>query len=451
MINPISVLSLTALVVVTGQLVPCDARAQNIRLGSDNESVFRILESGGYTNPVITKRGLTIIRTEACKGSVKYRVKVSILGRIKSAAKIGACPVAQGRGYPREAAVALLQQQGYTQIEAVQRGPNVDVLACLRGQKYQFIFNHRGKLKNQQVVGRCRPPGLGEKQIAAELSRQGYKRVVITDNKLPRYVAEACKGRDRLRIEMNRRGIIRSERKIGECGRQINRRKIATLLEKAGFENIEIVDNRRPPYIARACKGADKLEVSVGRYGRIFDKKQIGTCRSPVDPANLSAVLGKNGFDRIRPLRTNRAPYLVEACKGQTLFELAVGNFGKIQRQDRVGRCSDTVSKQTVMSSLSERGYFNIKLRRAGDGWNVDACRDNVKYAVNVDFYGDFTGERKIGQCRSQTVLEVLRNLENRGATATSMIVEGCYAGKKYRWAFDRLGDRTGRTAIGRC
>ena len=79
-------------------------------------------------------------------------------------------------------------------------------------------------------------------------------------------------------------------------------------------------------------------------------------------------------------------------------------------------------------------------------------CRDEAKSNIRFDTYGEIVSQRRSGTCTSASVLDVLKTLESRGAKSTNLVVEGCFRNRKYRWEFDRLGNRTGRQAIdGNC
>ena len=428
-----------------------NSNSQSITLGGDDKAIFRLLQNNGYTNPTVTKRGLTIIRTEACKGAEKYQVKVSILGRITSTTKIGSCAVAQPVRFGEEDAKSELELAGYNQVTTTRAGPRISATACRQDRKYQFKFNRRGRVTERQDVGPCRVAGLTRGQITQILRRDGYQRIVVTDDQLPRYSAEACRDRDRLRIHMNRRGIIRSERRIGVCGRQFDPNQITALLEKNGYDRIEVIDKRRPPYVAQACRDQSKLQITIGRYGRITRERNIGSCLQPINPANLAEILGKDGYDRVVVIRSNRTPYLVEACKRSSLMELTIGRFGQIRKEERVGRCAEPITKEKITEKLNNEGYLKVAVSKFRNGWRADVCREENKLTLDIDVYGDVSRERRTGQCPSQTVLQVLQTLESRGADKTKAIVEGCYRGVQFRWEFDRLGNRTGRTRIGKC
>ena len=441
----------TACFVLSTLIVSLPTRAQTITLGGDDQQVVRILRGAGYRNVTIKSRGLTIVRTEACRGGDKYLVKVSILGKITSTSKIGTCPVPQQARFTRKNAKDLLEQDGYRQVEARREGRIVVATACRNDRRYQIEFNRRGKIADRQRLGNCQPAGLTKRQIANILERNGYRRIDVVDAELPSYVAEACRDNSRMRIEMNRRGTIRSERRLGSCRQQINPANIAKLLEDNGYSRIQVIDRRRPPYIAHACKGDDKMEIAIGRFGRLRGETRIDTCARPIDPANLGRLMRKEGYDRVKVLRGSRTPYLVEGCKGNSLVELLVNRYGRVTKEERVGRCAPPVTKQSLENKFAKDGYLNVDVRKASNGWNAQVCRDEVKRTIRINTFGEVISERNSGTCTSSSVLNILKTLEGRGAKSTTIFVEGCYRNKKYRWAYDRLGNRTGRRAIGGC
>lgn len=431
--------------------VPLPSTAQNITLGGDDEEIFRVLRSSGYTNAVITQRGLTIIRTEACKDGQKYQVKVSILGKITSERNIGTCPVVRPARFTRRDAIKFLREDGYADIEAKSAGTIVVATACQNDRRYEIEFNRRGKITKRQSLGPCRVAGIGKDEITRILREKGYRGIVITDDRLPRYQAEACRRETRFRIDLNGQGQIRTERRIGECRQAVDVARLPALLEDRGYSRIQIVHRQRPPYTARACKGSDRLELSIDRYGRVQKETRTGPCRRPIDPDNLAKIVRQEGYDRIRILRGHRSPYLVEACKGRTLMELTVSRFGRISREERVGRCVNPVTQESLTKKLKGAGYLNVAVRRTGSGWTADVCSDRVKKILIINRRGDTVRERRSGACTSDSVVNILQTLERRGANSVSMFAEGCFQGNKFRWSYDRLGNRTGRRAIGKC
>ena len=101
------------------------------------------------------------------------------------------------------------------------------------------------------------------------------------------------------------------------------------------------------------------------------------------------------------------------------------------------------MSKQQLEDRLDEQGYLAVAVRKRGSGWSAQVCRDEAKSTIRFDVYGEIVSQRRFGTCTANSVLDVLKTLESRGAKSTSIFIEGCYRNRKYRWEFDRLGNRT--------
>ncbi|EFL90698.1 hypothetical protein [Ahrensia sp. R2A130] len=394
---PSAAFALSSLAAIFAGTAP--ATAQSINLSNDDATILRVLEAGGFREGKVVTRGLTIVRTHACRGDSKFLVKVSILGRITSTTPLGNCdlgsrPVAKPKP---------------------QNGRNVSA------------------------------------RVQAALERQGYRRIVVTDAQPPRITAEACNGDDRVRVAVNRRGQVRSERRIGPCERQFDPGRLVEVLEQNGFDRVEVTQTRRPPYTALACRGNDRMEVSVGRFGRLRDQQRVGACQTDIKASDIPDILTRAGFDRIRVLQRRRAPYLAEACSRDRLVEVSINRYGEIGNRQRVGRCASAMSKDDLIAKLQRDGYSNLNMEQVRDGWRVSACRGVEKVGLRIDSYGDTVRQQASGKCTSETVLDVLTNLEDRGAEKLQAQVEGCFKNDRYRWTFDRLGNRIGRERLGRC
>jgi len=430
-------------------LTPNIAQAQSLTLSNDDRALARILRNSGYTDMVITKRAFTLTTTEACRAGEKFKVKVSILGQIISVTKIGKCTPA----FNSRQAVKIMQRDGYRDIDARPRGSNVIATGCHTNRKYELTFNRRGDLINRDRLGRCGQNGLTPEQIRADLRKKGYDRVRFTDDRLPKYVAEACLDKSRMRLNINGRGQIRRERRIGSCPGAINPANLSAVLRQQGFTRIEAVQDRRAPFLMRACRDATKLELIISRYGDLLNETKIGQCRRRQSAQQVAESLTERGYDRVRILRGNRAPYLLEACQGRDMMELTIGRSGRIRREERVGRCAQPLNREQMVTKLTDAGYSNVELEnRTGRGWRAKACKGDVKLTLNYDLHGNLVKEKRVGSCRSKKVAELLRHLEDRGAKGVKLIVEGCFKRQKYRWHYDRLGNRTDRERIaGRC
>ena len=432
---------------LAASFVPQQAVAQSIQLGNSDRDVMDVLAANGFTDGVIVKRGFTVIRAEACKGGTKFLVKVSILKKINSTTPIGRC----GRGFSPQDAVRAMRQDGYRDIVAGPLNRNVVATGCLQGRKFELTFNRRGDLINRERQGRCGDVGLSVRDVTRLLNERGYDRVKFTDRELPRYVAEACSDRTRVRLTMNRRGDITRERQIGQCPGRVNPRNLAAVLKQQGLRRIEEIQVDRAPYMLRACRNSDRVEIIISRYGDLQSETKIGNCRQQQSAEQVAANLEKQGYDRINFLRRNRTPYLVEACSKNALLELTINRFGVIRDEKRVGRCATPMTLPQVETALADKGYYAADISRRNNGsFDVTACRNDDKVRFRINRFGEFGNERRTGTCQSQSARDILNTLRDRGAEDVQLFVEGCFRNNLYRWSFDQLGNRTGRERISR-
>ncbi len=420
------------------------SHAQNLQLGGSFEQT---LEANGYRDIKVTQRRLTITQGEACKGGKKYRVKVNVLGVISSAREIGSC----AQEFGGEQAIAVLRRRGYTDIEARRNRGRIEAAACKGADRVGIVMDLRGRVQQERKVGRC-GNAVDEGQLTELMEREGFTRVKILQAQTAPFLAQGCRNDDRIKVVISRRGRIRNQQKIGECRQRIDPANLASILEEDGLRRVKIVQGRRAPFLAEACRENARVELVIGRFGRIQSETTVGRCRRDINPKALTSLIQKNGFNRIRILNDRSPPYLAEACRKSDLIELVIGRRGKIRSQERIGTCRVQMSGDQISQKLRDEGYMQVNLERDEErNWRGNICKQADKIAIRVNVFGDVLSARKIGACRSESVLDVLTRLEGRGAEQTELFVEGCFRNTKYRWAFDRLGNRINRTRIGGC
>ena len=264
-------------------------------IGGNTREIVRFLERQGYTDVEVTKQKISRINGEACRDGIKYVLKLRRNGTLRSKEEIGKCR----RTVSLEGAQRILADDGFRRIQLQPQGRGFAGQVCKNGNRFNVSMTRFGDVRRIDPAGRCRREALTPKQIRDRLRDEGYDRIRFTDRELPRYVAEVCRGTERLELVLNRRGRIRDERRIGRCPAPINPRDIANVLNKAGFNRIKVTDNKLPRYVAQACRGANRIEITLNRYGEIRDEKPIGKCRTRIDPRNIANLLSKRGYTRI--------------------------------------------------------------------------------------------------------------------------------------------------------
>ncbi|MEM8644848.1 MAG: hypothetical protein AAGF86_00750 [Pseudomonadota bacterium] len=349
--------------------------------------------------------------------------------------------------------INALRNQGYSQIKITKQTFNrINFEACQDGIRYQVKMTAVGRVRSKTQIGECRRPGLSVDQVRRKLREDGYNRIKFTDSELPRYVAEACRRDRRVELVLSRRGEIRDVRRIGRCAPPIDPRDIARVLRDQGYSRIKVTDNQLPRYAAEACRRGDRFELRLNRYGEIRNEKRIGTCRRPINPDQIARILREKGFNRIQIVDDRLPRYVAEACRANDRVEVTLNRFGDIVDQLRVRGCRPALNAKQFLQVLRDRGYRRIRYRgQDGTDFLVRACYQNKRYRARFSQYGEVLTRRNAGPCVSTTLDALSTRLRKRGMERVTFFVEGCRNGWRYRTRVDAFGDAIERERLGRC
>lgn len=339
-----AVLALSVLALFTH--VPGAAVAQN---------VIEALREQGYSRIRITKQTFTRLNFEACQGGVRYLVKMRGFGNVRSKQKIGECR----RAISEQQAERILRDEGFRRIRirAAERGFGGS--ACRRGERFEVFVNRFGDVRPPRSLGPCQRQALSPEQVRKKLRDQGYNRIKFTDRELPRYVAEACRRDRRWELVLSRRGEIRDERRIGRCQPPIAPEDIAKVLSDKGYDRVKVVDNRLPRYVAEACKADERMEVTLNRFGAVRDEIRIGRCQRALNPKQFIKVLRDRGYTRIRYRGQDGTDYLVRACINNKRYRARFSQFGEALARREAGPCR-TPSLDSLAKRFRDRGVERI-------------------------------------------------------------------------------------------
>jgi len=355
-------------------------------LGVSDGVILGSLSRSGYSDIRITKKKLTKARAEACRNGIRYDVEIAFDGRIRRATEIGKCRSVVNLELARN----ILQQKGFRKIQLGPDGAGFVAAACRGNRRFRVFLDQFGDIKGEKVLGRC-GGNLTEYDIAAILRAQGFSRVRTKRERRGNFSVKACRGDDEVTLLVGREGVIQRERRVGRCDPPIHPATIPAFLARYGFTRIEIIDRKLPRYIAHACRDAQRLEISMNRFGEIVDERKIGRCELPLSAADLEIKLREIGYSRVRIVEDNASGFVAEVCDRGSLFRLDLTKYGE---------------------TISEKG---------------------------------------LGKCQSPRIGKILRQLESNGMTSATMFVEGCRKGKQVRVRLDRHGSIAGRKVIGRC
>ncbi len=340
----------------------------------------------------MVERGFTKAVANGCKGGVRYRVEVSPSGGIKNTRPIGRCraPVTI------EEARDILRKEGYRQIDLTRDGPDdYTATACRQDRKFELRVNANGAVQVLDRLGPCQGEQLSPPQVRARLREQGYDRIAFIDRELPRYVVEACRGNQRVRLVIGRRGNIREEQRIGRCEDPINPRDLEAVLAKVGYDRVEILDRRGPRYRAEACsRTGDRMELVLNEWGEIVRDNKVGICPRPVSEDELLRQMQRSGFSKISIVSTTQDEYQVIACRGDDRLQVRFSRYGEVIDQDRVGTCVSPRLEELI-ESAQRRGLDRVTI-------HLEACRGRARVRITINEFGKESQVEQIGRCLSR-------------------------------------------------
>lgn len=369
-------------------LASASANAQGIsfQLGLSDGMILDVMSRNGYGDIRITKKKLTKARAEGCRDGKRYDVEIGFDGRIRKAKQIGTCraPINQ------QTARKLLRQKGYQNIFVLPEGGHFSAVACRGNRRFSITMDPFGEIQGEKLLGRC-GGSLSEHDVAALLRAQGLSRITVKRGPRGNYAAEACRGDRRLGLVVNLNGAIVRERGIGRCDPAIHPASIPNLLARYGFSRIEVVDRKLPRYLAHACRGNERLEIAMNRFGEIRDERRIGRCDPPLTASALE-------------------------------------------------------------HHLRNAGFIGIKIiDHRANGFTAEVCEDAALLRLELTIFGETISQNRIGQCPTRPIGDVITEFERRGMAGTKVFVEGCRRGRRLRVELDRTGEEVGRRVLGRC
>lgn len=365
------------------------AQAQSIQfqLGLSDGMILNVMARNGYTDIRITKKKLTKAQAEGCRGGKRYKVEIRFDGRIKKFKEIGTC---RARISPQTAR-NILRRKGYRQIR-------------VRGEGNQFS-------------------------------------------------AVACRGDRRVRVVMNLFGDIEHERALGRCGGALTEHDVAAILRARGFSRIQVRQIRQGNFGAEACRGSDKMRLVLNRAGSIVRQQRIGRCDPPIHPASIASRLARYGFSRIEVVDRSLPRYLAHACRGNDRLEVAMNRFGEIMNERRIGRCDPPLTGAMLERRLREAGYSGVRIvAQRANGFTADVCEDGERLRLELTIFGETINRQNInGRCPTRPIGDVVRDFERQGVEDTGLFIEGCRRGRRVRIELDRAGNEVDRREFGRC
>ncbi len=348
-------------------------------------------------------------------------------------------------------AIAFLESRGYTDVRIIANELiQVRVEACKDGIRYRLKVRIDGRISGLRKIGTC--GALTAKQIRKLLRDAGYRQIEISKAD-GQYIAFGCKNDDKFRVILRLDGATVHTKRIGSCVEDLSRGEIAALLRRQGFDGIDFQRAAGTnDYVVHACLGRAKFELVINPQGNIVSERRIGLCEEEISPRDIPQILAAKGFTRIEVVDDELPGYVAIACKGGNRVEVTLNRFGRITKTKRRGRCARLLTQDEIVEILIKRGFRRIKVVKADDrNYVIDACHKKRRLRMTFTVYGDFVSERDRGACQSRRVSEILEDLGGRGIDDLQIYVEGCRRNRRIRIPLDELGDTGKRERIGAC
>lgn len=388
LINSFLAASFSAGLAILGVAGFSPANAQvNIQLGGDFGQAKRALIQRGYTQIRLVGQGFTKFQVEACLKGVRYWFKTDSRGRINQNRKIGQCQ----RNVSIERAQEILASHGYTRINMEDRAGTYMAIACFGNDRVRVAINHLGQLGARRVLGSCRE-AMSPSDVSAALRREGYTRIKFIQRQLPVYLADACLGKRKFRLELDQFARTLSEKRIGDCRGPIDQRRLVQFLENQGYSQVVIIDDQLPRYVAEVCKARNRLELTLNRYGDIIDRYKSGSCATRIDRRQIVQRLRDQGGSRINVVREDSRGYLIEACLEGEVIRFEINPFGELINERNLGQCKRFSIKQ-VKNRLAKRDFDDLE-------FYVQGCKNRKLIRFKVNEYGDRSERQVLGRCK---------------------------------------------------
>ena len=342
-----------------------------------------------------------------------------------------------------------LAREGYDRIDTHKIGLSSSSFdACKDGKRYRLKFEWTGKV-DRKVIGNCRSV-LDEAAVREQLRQAGYRRITIED-RAGKFLAIGCRNSDRYRIEVNYYGDVGRERRIGECQEALSPQDITARLEEQGYDRITFTDRQLPRYVAEACMRRDRIELIIDRFGEIALSNRIGACRAALDTDGIVNRLREDGYDDIAIIDSRLPRYVASACKGTMRYEITLNRWGEITNQVRTGRCRTEFSAAEIEEGMRESGYTNITVVEEKNRFITRGCQDRRHLHVVLARNGKLIEREELGRCNGLEIDDLGDVLRKRGLSRLQFSVEGCEGSERVRIRFDEFANRISKEPVGRC
>lgn len=336
------------------QFQPTEAYAQlNIQIGGSEAEFKARLTRSGYDRIETVKIGMASSVFRACKGGRLFSIKFEWTGNVEEKV-VGNCrePIDEVR--LRD----MLRQRGYERIFVAPTSNGFAVTACLAGNRYAIETDAFGEERSNRRDGRCQR-NMTPRDVTAMLEESGYDRIEIGEVRRAEYVILACRDRDRYRITVQVTGQITETVRTGRCRDRLSSEELVAELESAGLTRINVVETFRRRYVAEACRGNNRVRVVAGPWGGIEEETVIGECRTVVTRDAVISSMRDNGFTNVSVLSEGRT-FVARGCRDDRYLEVTLSQWGELLNRNDMGSCSAPRINE-LAETLRSRGLDRLQ------------------------------------------------------------------------------------------
>ncbi|MEM8796962.1 MAG: hypothetical protein AAGE61_15475 [Pseudomonadota bacterium] len=344
----------------------------------------------------------------------------------------------------------LLAARGFTEIEVFRVGlKGAKARACLEETRYEVTILNSGRIAQSAPTGPCRQ-SVGAAYVQEKLTRQGFTRVLV-EPRNSGFIALVCRNKQRMRLAVSQFGDVTRARQIGRCATILEPNDIEQALKDQGYNRIRFTDRQLPWYKAEACKKNQRVELLLTRFAEVRRTIPIGKCAPPLKAADLQRFLASKGYSRVAVIDPELPRYGAEACKDGRRVELQLTRFGRFIGERDLGICVERLSRGDVAELVKSEGYRRVRVKKASNTYEIDACREKKRVLLKVSLSGDFLGETVRGPCTGPSITNIHNNFVQDGVQKLRIFAFGCKKGQKVRYRLDEFGKVTETKIQGTC
>ena len=110
-------------------------------------------------------------------------------------------------------------------------------------------------------------------------------------------------------------------------------------------------------------------------------------------------IASANGYTDIRIEKRKLTKTRLHACKDGIKYQLEVTLEGKLKNRGRIGRCRNRIDAVEARRILRQSGFKQIDLSTRDGGFDAVACRRDRRLRLSMNVFGEINNEVVIGRC----------------------------------------------------